>query len=50
MATSTRTAPFLMPDSISRVTSFGAAAPGMSTAPTTISAEKHSSSSASMLE
>ena len=50
MATSTSTAPFFMPDSISRDTSFGAAAPGISTAPMTMSAEKHSSSSASTVE
>ena len=35
---------------IRRVTSLGAAAPGISTAPTTISAEKHSSSTASTVE
>ncbi len=50
MATSTMTAPFFMPESISRVTSFGAAAPGISTAPMTRSAEKTSSSSASIVE
>lgn len=41
---------FFMADSISRVTSFGAAAPGMSTAPITMSAEKTSSSKASIVE
>ena len=41
---STRTAPFFMPRNICLVTSFGAAAPGISTAPITASAEKTVSS------
>mgnify|MGYP000131460050 CR=1 FL=1 len=49
MATSTITAPGFIVESCARVTSFGAAAPGISTAPMTISARVISSAVASAL-
>ena len=50
MATSTITEPGFMRGSIARVTSFGAAAPGISTAPITRSAHSTSRSTLSRLE
>jgi hypothetical protein len=50
MATSTSTEPGFIVFSMSRVTSFGAAAPGTSTAPITRSARRTSSSIAERVE